>query len=165
MKHKKWLALAVALLAVFLIFAAAAPEGMRGGPASDGAVPPPEAAATRIIDGDTLEAGGRSVRLLGVDAPERGRCFYEEARQELARLVLGQALRLEGDPLNDDADEYGRLLRYVYLPDGTLVNARLIAGGFARHLSWFPIEENERFAELEDATRENQLGLWAACQR
>lgn len=121
------------------------------------------AGVDRVIDGDTLEADGRAIRLLGVDAPEKDRCFYAEARAELERLVLGQTIRLESDPLNADTDEYGRLLRYAYLPDGSLVNARLVAGGFARHLSWFPIERNEEFAALETAAREKAAGLWASC--
>lgn len=153
MKYKKAAGFFVALLALFVVLIAAVPEGM----------PEPVTVAGRVIDGDTLEVNGKSVRLLGVDAAEKSKCFYEEAKQELARLTLDQPVRLESDPLNNDTDEYGRLLRYVYLPDGTLINAQLISNGFARHLSWFPIEQNGYFAKLESEAREKDLGLWEVC--
>jgi endonuclease YncB( thermonuclease family) len=67
---------------------------------------------TRVVDGDTLElANGASVRLVGIDTPERGECGYETAATALARLVLGQRVRLTVS--DEDRDRYGRLLRYV----------------------------------------------------
>ena len=121
-------------------------------------------AVTRVIDGDTLETSIGTVRLLGVDAPELGECFYEEAKSELSLLALGELVRLESDPLNEDRDEYGRFLRYIYLEDGILVNGDLIEQGFAEYLSWFPIQKSDTFAELETEAREAGKGLWAACK-
>lgn len=64
----------------------------------------------RVSDGDTFSlADGRRVRLLGVDAPEIGRCMSEEAKQRLSQLVLGKHTRLK-DETNDD---YGRILASV----------------------------------------------------
>ena len=135
-----------------------------------------EAIVLRVIDGDTLEVSREiqkednkeeRIRLLGIDAPEVGKCFSQEAEDELSRLVSSERaarIILEGDSLNENADQYGRSLRYVYLDDGTLVNAELLKYGFARHLSWFPIEMNEYFAELEAEAKAKNLGLWSACK-
>lgn len=66
----------------------------------------------RVVDGDTLElANGESVRLVGIDTPERGECGYDTATANLARLVLGKSVRLGMS--DEDRDRYGRLLRYV----------------------------------------------------
>ena len=67
---------------------------------------------TRIVDGDTLELGnGKTVRLVGIDTPERGECGFEEASSSLASLVLGGRVTLSIS--DEDTDRYGRLLRYV----------------------------------------------------
>jgi len=72
---------------------------------------------TRVIavpDGDSLQlSDGRRVRLLGIDAPERGRCLADEARNELSRLALGKHVRLK-DIVTDD---YGRVLAIVIVED------------------------------------------------
>lgn len=117
----------------------------------------------RVIDGDTVQTTLGTVRLLGIDAPEFGRCFYAEAKDELTKLVNGKEVSLVSDSLNEDVDKYDRLLRYVYLVDGTSVNQILISTGYARHLSWFPIEQNENFANLEKTAKKAKLGLWQEC--
>jgi endonuclease YncB( thermonuclease family) len=84
---------------------------------------------TRVVDGDTLElANGETVRLAGIDTPERGECGYEEAAANLSRLVLGKRVRLGRS--DEDRDRYGRLLRYVNV--GTQdAGLRLIKNGLA----------------------------------
>ena len=58
----------------------------------------------RVIDGDTLElANGKRIRLLGIDAPEKGQFFYEEARERLKELVEGKRVFLERDVSNSDS--------------------------------------------------------------
>jgi endonuclease YncB( thermonuclease family) len=67
---------------------------------------------TRVIDGDTIElANGQSVRVVGIDTPERGECGYDRATSNMQRLVLGKRVRLTVS--DEDTDRYGRLLRYV----------------------------------------------------
>lgn len=66
-----------------------------------------------VVDGDTIDvAGVGRIRLIGVDTPERGACGYESATQALSVLVLGREVQLVPGA-DDDADRYGRLLRYV----------------------------------------------------
>src|SRR3989344_6996325 len=89
---------------------------------------------TRVIDGDTIEIeGGQKVRYIGIDTPETvdprslPQCFGKEAASKNRELVEGKKVRLEKDIL--DKDKYGRLLRYVYLPDsnsGIFINDYLV---------------------------------------
>jgi hypothetical protein len=66
----------------------------------------------RVVDGDTIDLrNGSTVRLVGIDTPERGECGYEQASQNMASLVLGRRVRLTVS--DEDTDRYGRLLRYV----------------------------------------------------
>jgi len=97
-----------------------------------------------VVDGDTLkvELGGtvERIRLIGVDTPETVHpqkpveFFGKEASAFARRLAEGQVVRLEKDPTGDTRDKYGRLLRYVFLPDGTLLNAEIISPGLRPRL-------------------------------
>jgi endonuclease YncB( thermonuclease family) len=116
-----------------------------------GAVPaapsPPGPAGTfvrvvRVIDGDTVRVsvlgGHDTVRVLGVDAPEtkhpdlpvqRG---GREAAAFAHRQLHGRRVMLVSDAGQPDRDRYGRLLRYVQLPDGSDFSTNLAAAGWAR---------------------------------
>ena len=88
---------------------------------------------SQIVDGDTITAkleDGRTllVRYYGIDTPERGdRCFRESTDRNES-LIGKKILLLKDARLEDD---HGRLLRYVFLEDGTSVDATLVAEGFA----------------------------------
>jgi endonuclease YncB( thermonuclease family) len=84
---------------------------------------------TRVVDGDTVELGnGESVRVVGIDTPERGECGYDEAAANLERLVLGRQVRLRVS--DEDRDHYGRLLRYLDV-DGLDAGLEQIKEGLA----------------------------------
>jgi endonuclease YncB( thermonuclease family) len=119
------------------------------------------AAVVRIIDGDTFEVtrGGApdTVRIYGIDTPERGEPCFREASIRLGALA-GDAVRLA--PGARERDRFGRLLRYVYTPDGASIDAALVAEGLAR--AWRD-DGDLRFAliELEDRARTSGAGcLW-----
>jgi micrococcal nuclease len=124
----------------------------------------------KAIDGDTLElADGRMVRYLGIDTPETVdprkpvQCFGHEASDYNRSLVQGKAVRLVKDI--EDTDKYGRLLRYIYLEDGTMVNLTLVAGGYARSLTWPPnITHAKEFLAAERDARSSGRGLWSTCE-
>ncbi len=84
-----------------------------------------------VLDGDTIDVviDGRKarVRYFGVDTPERGDACYREAKDR-NELLLGDTVLLLPDARLED--DFGRLLRYVFLPDGTSVDATLAAEGF-----------------------------------
>lgn len=130
------------------------------------------ATVTRVIDGDTVVlANGERVRLLGIDTPERGECYFEESRDYLAWWLDRAVVTLESD--GRDTDEYGRLLRYIFTyrqwggPATTtelFVNEAMVREGYARTM---PIGEARRYrAELyqsEEAAQAADRGRWAAC--
>ena len=122
-----------------------------------------------VIDGDTLEIENDvRLRLIGIDTPEREECGYEEARDFLRELVDGKHIRIVKDI--SGSDQYGRLLRYVYLPsdssekDDVLVNESILRAGLAQTLSIAPDNRyRDLFATAQDEARRAGLGIWGAC--
>jgi endonuclease YncB( thermonuclease family) len=117
-----------------------------------------------VIDGDTIEVSidGESTRLqyIGIDAPERDEPLGAEAAAANEQLVAGQTVSLEKDM--SETDVYDRLLRYVYLADGTFVNAELVRLGWAIAKAYPPdIKYQDLLAGLEQEAREAQIGRWA----
>lgn len=68
-----------------------------------------------VIDGDTFEISGgdRTVRMLGINAPDRGEAGYAESRTSLAKLIDGKTIQLEYDRYQDD--QFNRLLAWVWV--------------------------------------------------
>ncbi len=131
----------------------------------------------KIIDGDTIDVdlNGKTarIRLIGVNSPESVdprkpvECFGIEASNEAKKLLLGQFVKLESDDSQDNIDRYGRLLRYVYLEDGTLFNKEMVEFGFANEYTYqTPYKYQKEFKEAEAGARLNKRGLWAdnACR-
>ena len=116
---------------------------------------------TRVIDGDTLEIeGGYRVRYIGIDTPEKGEPYYWEALEANRSLVEGKRIRLEEDV--EDRDEYGRLLRYIWVND-TMVNAELVRLGCAYSYSYPPnVKYQTYFLQMEKEAREHERGLWSS---
>jgi endonuclease YncB( thermonuclease family) len=123
----------------------------------------PTTHATRIIDGDTIEVSGQdgpeSVRLIGIDTPEKGQFLFEEAKERLEKLIGGREILLQPD--ETDRDKYGRLLRYVFLNRTELVNIMLVREGLATALIYPPDDEYEKeLLEAEAEARNRGIGLW-----
>ncbi len=123
--------------------------------------------STHIFDGDTLAVeGGRRIRLLGLNTPEIGHdgepseAYAEEAKALLARLAgPGAPLRLRLDA--ERFDRYGRTLAHVFRDDGSNVQARLLAAGYATTLVVPPNQWSLGcYAALEAQAREQRLGIW-----
>lgn len=127
-----------------------------------------------VDDGDTMvvnmNGSEQSVRFIGVDTPETSdprknvQCYGYEASDYTKRLLSGKEVRLEADPLNTNRDRYNRLLRYVYLPDGTLVNAELIKRGYGFAYVSFPFTKSTEFTAYQAQAQAAKLGVWSACQ-
>ena len=117
------------------------------------------ARVVQVIDGDTIVIdGGERVRYIGIDTPERGEPYYEEARQSNRALVEGKVVRLEKDETNKD--RYGRLLRYIYVDD-IFVNARLVEEGYAEAKAYPPdLKHQGQLEQLEREAREAGRGMW-----
>lgn len=138
-----------------------------------------DALVKRAVDGDTLllESGER-VRLIGIDTPEmhESNKLYRDAQRshedittikELGmrsyeftkNLVEGKRVSLEFDV--ERFDRYKRLLAYVYLKDGTFLNAEIVKQGYASLLTFPPnVKYADLFLKLYQEARENRRGLW-----
>ena len=134
---------------------------------------------TRAVDGDTLVLeNNERVRLIGIDTPEMhesdklnhdaqrsgqdvrtiiqlGRRSYEFTK----KLVEGKRVRLEFDV--ERLDRYKRILAYVYLLDGTFLNAEIVRQGYASLMTYPPnVKYADLFLKLYQEARQNQRGLW-----
>ena len=107
-----------------------------------------------------------SVRLIGIDTPEvygGVECFGREASEFVKGLLpLGTRVRYRVGV--EERDRYGRLLAYVWLADGRMLNRVLINKGYAQPLT---IPPNVTFADVfragARAARQAGRGLWRAC--
>lgn len=127
-----------------------------------------------FVDGDTIAVNmnGREekVRLIGVDTPETHKpdtpvqCYGPAAAAFTKHIIGSQKVRLVADPLSTDRDRYDRLLRYVYLPDGTDVNEELIQAGYGFYYPYFPFTKSEQFAAAEQTAIAARKGLWTSCR-
>ncbi|HMS31160.1 MAG TPA: thermonuclease family protein [Candidatus Saccharibacteria bacterium] len=128
---------------------------------------------TKFDDGDTIqvdmEGKKETIRFIGVDTPETHdprkpiQCFGKAAAAFTKNLIGENRVRLEADPTNSNRDRYQRLLRYVYLPNGTLVNKKIIAEGYGFALVSFPFQKMEEFKAVQVTAREQNKGLWGGC--
>jgi Staphylococcal nuclease homologue len=82
----------------------------------------------------------------------------QEAAAFTQRLVEGKHVRLEYDQQRQD--KYGRTLAYVYLDDGTFVNAEIIMQGYGFAYIRFPFKYLNQVRQLERDAREAKRGLW-----
>ncbi len=118
--------------------------------------------ATKIIDGDTfLIEGGSSVRILGIDADEKGYPCYDTAKNKLEELILNKEVKLEQG--EENLDKYCRYLRYVFL-DNQNISLELVKSGLAVSL-FFPenIKYREEIAQAEKTAKENKIGCkWSS---
>jgi len=126
---------------------------------------------TRIVDGDTfwIDDGspkGLKIRLIGIDAPEsrnsgqKMKGFYgEESTEYITSLIGNRNVRLEYDVTR--YDQYGRTLAYVYLDNGTFVNAEMVKNGFATVMTFPPnVRYADTFVDLARRARKQNKGLW-----
>jgi len=150
------------LLAIF--FGACAPHPTFMGDAN-------RVQVTRVVDGDTFvarDADGNEirVRLIGIDAPESRRTrntevefFAMESKAFLVSLIDGQQVILQYDV--EKYDRFDRILAYVYLDDGTFVNAELVGGGYAQVATFPPnVKHVDKFVSLQRRARRENRGLW-----
>lgn len=137
----------------------------------------------KVIDGDTIlvEYKGKKehVRLIGIDTPEsrlnrKAWKDAEKSHEDINNIIRagreatlfvqslvkpGEEIRLEFDA--QIRDRYGRLLAYVYLPDGRMLNEEILKAGYAQLLTYPPnVKYVDRFLKAYQEARKNNRGLW-----
>ncbi len=126
---------------------------------------------SRVVDGDTIKIKigdtEDTVRLIGINTPESVdprktvECFGKEASSRMREIAEGKEALLVKDPTQTERDKYHRLLAYVYLADGTLLNQKMIEDGYAFEYTYItPYEFQTEFKDAEKNAREKELGLW-----
>ncbi len=100
----------------------------------------------RIIDGDTVKSNEISIRLLGINSPEKGEKYYSEAKEFLEELILNETVRLEFR--KDREDKYGRTLAYLYFKEDN-INKKIVEEGYANF--YFPSGRDIYYKDFEKA--------------
>ncbi len=125
-----------------------------------------------VIDGDTIvvyiEGERELIRLIGVNAPEspdntyrKKECFGKEASDFAKNKLNGQKIYLESDDTQGNEDRYNRLLRYVFIEDGTNFNELIIKEGYAHEYTYnLPYKYQKLFKDAEKQAKEDEKGLW-----
>jgi micrococcal nuclease len=126
---------------------------------------------SHVYDGDTIQLmDGRRVRLIGINAPEirhknrKGECqkaepFGEDAKQYLTNKLIHQKVSLEMD--HEAQDHYHRILAYVFLSDGTIMNHKMVEQGLAYCLSVSPNTRYEKqFVKTQQIAMDSGKGIW-----
>jgi len=123
-----------------------------------------------VADGDTitLEELG-AVRFIGVDTSEKNhpmlpaQFMSRESSDFTRKLCLGKNIRLEYDPYDENKrGNYGRILAYPYLENGTFVQKQLLINGYATAYTKYPFDEQRKnqFLAWEQKAKQERMGLW-----
>jgi micrococcal nuclease len=130
---------------------------------------------SRYVDGDTIvvdmNGTNETIRFIGIDTPETHKpntpvqCYGPAAAAHTQNTIkaAGGKVRLVSDSLSTNRDRYNRLLRYVYLPDGTDLNQLNVEQGYAFYYPYFPFSKKTEFKAAEDSAIAAKKGLWGAC--
>jgi micrococcal nuclease len=128
---------------------------------------------TQVVDGDTIKVDlngtTETLRLIGIDTPETVdprkpvQCFGEEASKKAKEILTDKKVTIEADPTQGERDKYSRLLRYVFLEDGTFFNKQMIDEGYAHEYTYQsnPYKYQTEFKDAEKSAREGKKGLWS----
>lgn len=118
-----------------------------------------EAAVVRVTDGDTIvvtcQQREETIRLASIDCPELSQRFGVEAREKTMSLCEGRTVTIDGDR----RDRFGRLIAFVKLPDGQVLNKSLVKLGLAWWYQKYATHDAE-LASLESDARRFRRGLW-----
>jgi endonuclease YncB( thermonuclease family) len=171
-KHRVLSAIFTALILV-LVYVGQQNGWLQDGQKATETVQPGLYSINHFIDGDTIavnmDGHTETVRFIGVDTPETHKpntpvqCYGPAAAAYTKNTIGSQKVRLSADPKNTDRDRYGRLLRYVYLPNGKLLNEQLILNGYGFYYPYFPFSKKAQFAADEKLAQSENKGLWSNC--
>ncbi len=184
-KWNKNVKLVITALSVIIVVVALATNGTKPQPASSVPATQQQTTETKattnptqlykvvaVIDGDTIDIdlNGKTerLRLMGIDTPETKdprkpvQCFGAEASEHAHKLLDGKKVRLEAEASQGERDKYDRLLRYVYLEDGTSYNKQIILDGYAHEYTYnIPYKYQAEYKQAQKDAEIAQRGLWS----
>ena len=129
----------------------------------------------KVVDGDTIDLNVPDphndksytrVRLWGVDTPETKHpkmgvmYFGPEASEFSTEMVLNKQVAVHLEPFQNTRGKYHRLLAYIYLPDGKMLNEELIKNGYGYADPRFKHMLRQKFKQLGNQAQKEKLGLW-----
>ena len=169
--NKRGISSLLAIIAALVVFGFISTQVPKQSPKADSGTALDESypEVVEVVDGDTFKVSDgavqKTVRMIGMDTPETKdprkpiQYYGKEASDYSKDLLLHRHVNLKKDI--SETDKYGRILRYVYLGDGTFVNEQLVRQGYA-HASTFPpdVKYADLFTEAERDARANKRGLW-----
>lgn len=126
---------------------------------------------TSVVDGDTvkinLNGTIETIRIIGINTPETVdprkpvECFGKEASDKAKSLLTNQTIIIEQDLSQGDRDKYGRLLRYIILPNGKDYGLEMISGGYAYEYTYDkPYSKQSLYKSAQNTAQTNKVGLW-----
>jgi len=125
-----------------------------------------------VTDGDTIkveiDGSVETVRIVNINTPETVdprkpvECMGVQASEKMSQFVLDRNVRLQEDSTQQNKDRYDRLLRFVFLEDGTDVGLEMIKLGFATSAPYgsTPHEYLEMYEAAQQSAEQQKLGLW-----
>jgi micrococcal nuclease len=121
-----------------------------------------QSTVTRVIDGDNLELdNAKSVRLYGINCPEKGQKFSQEAIDLSTKLTLNNQIRLDYQP-NYEKDRWGRIAAYVFIND-TFLNEQLVRQGFCEvtiYKKRAKLKYQDELLNAQNLAKQEKLGKW-----
>jgi endonuclease YncB( thermonuclease family) len=114
----------------------------------------------RVIDGDTVKINNESVRLLGINSPERGEVGYLEAKQFMIDKISNETVRIRFG--SDKYDRYYRKLGYIYF-DGENVNLESVREGYSNF--YFPSGKDSYYNSFVKAWEECLISEKNLCEK
>lgn len=122
---------------------------------------PKEGTVVTVVDGDTIYLhDGTHVRYLGINSPEKGQPYYDEAKAYNEKTVMGKQVKLEYDQYR--FDRYDRVLAYVFI-DGKSMSLEMVLKGLAKFANYDgrkPLIYQPDLLKAEQEAREKRLGVW-----
>ena len=127
----------------------------------------------KVVDGDTVSVDingiTETIRIIGINTPEtvdprkEVECFGKEASDKAKALLEGEYVCLAVDDTQENRDKYNRLLRYVYLADGSDYGKHMIENGYAYEYTYqIPYQHQSEYRNAEDSAETAERGLWAS---
>ncbi len=119
-----------------------------------------EVFVSRIIDGDTIETSNGTIRLLGINTPEKNMPYYQEAKDFLMQIE-NKTIEVLRD--KEDEDKYDRRLRYVFY-ENRLMNIEILQEGLATSFMLEELKYEDKLRQAENYAKNNGVKLWEKSQ-